>query len=95
LIPLEEALRRVLSSLPPTGVESVEFREAQGRILAECYRATCDIPPFSKSAVDGYALRSADVIRVPVELACVGEIRAGAEPSDVRLRSLRVWVSSR
>ncbi len=77
MISVEEALQLVLSSLPERRLESVDFREALGRVLAQDIRATADIPPFDRSAMDGYAVRAADVARAPVDLEVTGEIRAG------------------
>ncbi len=78
MIPVDEALRRILQNLPAPAVETIDFRSAHGRVLAESLAATSDIPPFDKSAVDGFALRTADVRAVPVELRCAGESRAGS-----------------
>jgi molybdopterin molybdotransferase len=77
MISVEEALGILLSNLPECKVERIPFSSALGRILAENLVATCDIPPFHRSAVDGYALLSSDVEHAPVELAVVGESRAG------------------
>ncbi len=77
MISVDEALKRILTNLPPPAYEEVDFRDAQGRVLAEPVTATCDIPSFSKSVVDGYALRSCDLQTVPARLDLVGEIRAG------------------
>jgi len=77
MISVEEALRILLSNLPECKVERIPFQSALGRILAENLVATCDIPPFHRSAVDGYALLSSDVEHAPMELAVVGESRAG------------------
>jgi molybdopterin molybdotransferase len=51
-----------------------------GLVLAAPVQSAEDVPPFDNSAVDGYAVRSADVSLVPVDLAVVGEIAAGAAP---------------
>jgi molybdopterin molybdotransferase len=77
MISVEEALGILLSNLPERKVEQIPFQSALGRILAENLVATCDIPPFHRSAVDGYALLSSDVGHAPMELAVVGESRAG------------------
>jgi molybdopterin molybdotransferase len=60
---------------PP--VETVPLDQARGRILAEDVMADRDIPPFHRATRDGYAVRSAEVATVPVELECEGEARAG------------------
>jgi molybdopterin molybdotransferase len=77
MISVEEALGIVLSNLPKCGVEQVPFQLALNRILAENLVATSDIPPFNRSAVDGYAVRASDVQNSPVELTLAGESRAG------------------
>ena len=77
MISVEEALGILISNLPECKVEQIQFNCALGRILAEDLAATSDIPPFSRSAVDGYALLAADIENAPVELEIAGEIRAG------------------
>jgi molybdopterin molybdotransferase len=78
MISVEEALGILLSNLPERKVEQIQFHSALGRILAENLIATSDIPPFHRSAVDGYALIASDVANAPVELNVAGESRAGA-----------------
>jgi molybdopterin molybdotransferase len=78
MIPVDEALGRIFENLPPPVTEKIDSLAAYGRVLAESLAAASEIPPFSKSAVDGYAVRSADMSTVPAELRCVGESRAGA-----------------
>ena len=51
-------------------------------MLAADVAAGEDVPPFANSAVDGYAVRAADVADAPVELHVVGEVAAGAAPTD-------------
>jgi molybdopterin molybdotransferase len=77
MISVEEALGILLSDLPARRVEQVPFQSALSRVLAEDLVATSDIPPFYRSAVDGYAVLAADVQNAPVELALIGESRAG------------------
>jgi molybdopterin molybdotransferase len=77
MISVEEALGILLSNLPEHKIEEIPFQSALGRILAENLVATCDIPPFDRSAMDGYAVLSADVQHTPVELSLAGESRAG------------------
>jgi molybdopterin molybdotransferase len=77
MISVEEALGILLSNLPERKIEEIPFQSALGRILAETLVATCDIPPFDRSALDGYALLAADVQHAPVGLTIVGESRAG------------------
>jgi molybdopterin molybdotransferase len=77
MISVEEALVILLSNLPMRRIEEIPFRSALGRILAEDIVATSDVPPFNRSAVDGFAVLASDVQNPPVELAIVGESRAG------------------
>ena len=61
MITLEEAFTIVTSDLPRTGIEVIDFRMATGRVLAEDIFSDMDMPPFDKSAVDGYACRRSDI----------------------------------
>jgi len=81
VIPVDEALEIVLreTSLLPT--EEVSLEEALGRVLAEDVRSDADMPPFDRAAMDGYAVRAADVASVPASLEIVGEVAAGAWPN--------------
>jgi molybdopterin molybdotransferase len=79
MISVEEALNILLSNLPERKVEQIPFGSALGRILAEDLTATADIPPFYRSAIDGYAVIASDVKNAPVELKVIGESRAGGE----------------
>ena len=58
-------------------VETVELMSARGRVLAEDLIADRHFPPFPRATRDGYAVRAADVERVPARLEVVGEIKAG------------------
>jgi molybdopterin molybdotransferase len=66
------------------GAETIPTADALGRVLAEAVAAATALPPWDNSAMDGYALRSADVADAtderPVRLRIVGEIRAGSAP---------------
>jgi molybdopterin molybdotransferase len=77
MIAVEEALRRLLDPLRPVGTEQVAVTAALGRVLAEDVAARRTQPPFDASAMDGYAVRAADVARVPATLRVVGSVPAG------------------
>jgi molybdopterin molybdotransferase len=77
MISIEEALSILLTNLPERKVEQISFQSAFGRILAENLIATSDVPPFNRSALDGFALVAGDLKNAPVELAIAGESRAG------------------
>jgi molybdopterin molybdotransferase len=57
--------------------ESVELLAAAGRVLSEPVAADRDLPPFPRSARDGYAVRAADLSQLPATLEVIGEIKAG------------------
>jgi len=62
LMPIEDALTMLLNNANPiTKTEKLPLTEAQGRILAEDLSSTVDVPPHDNSAMDGYAVRSADL----------------------------------
>lgn len=70
----------VLESIKLPGTESVRLEESLGRVLAEDVRANRDQPPYDVSAMDGFALRSADVATAPAVLAIIEDIKAGDMP---------------
>jgi molybdenum cofactor synthesis domain-containing protein len=75
-----EALQRILGLVTPLAqTEAVPLERAVGRVLTRAPRSDVDLPPFDKSAMDGFAVRSADFGPEGLrELALVGESRAGA-----------------
>ena len=78
MISVEEALARLLAPLAALPPEQVSVADAVGRVLAEDVAARRTQPPFAVSAMDGYAVRAADVAQVPTTLRIVAEIPAGA-----------------
>ncbi|HEV3110736.1 MAG TPA: gephyrin-like molybdotransferase Glp [Candidatus Binataceae bacterium] len=85
MISADEALAQVLGSVARLGVERIPLRHALGRILAEEIRSTRDMPGFDNSAMDGYAVRAADVAgageRTPKRLKVMETVAAGSMPS--------------
>jgi molybdopterin molybdotransferase len=78
MISVEEALKRVLASAEtPLEEEKVALQAAYGRVLAHDLKALRTQPPFPNSAMDGYAIRSADAASTPATLNVVGESAAG------------------
>jgi molybdopterin molybdotransferase len=76
--PVADALRMILgSAASPTGIESAPLRCAAGRTLARDLAARRTQPPRAVSAMDGYAVRAADVATPPATLDLVGESAAG------------------
>jgi molybdopterin molybdotransferase len=85
VLTFEDARRAVeshASRLSPGGYETVDLVHSAGRVLAESITADRDIPPFTRSTRDGYAVRSADVGLLPTELKTIGEIKAGPLPGQ-------------
>src|ERR1051325_4756943 len=77
LLLVADALARVLDGVAPLPSESVPLVEAEGRVLTADVAALRTQPPADMSAMDGYAVRAADVAKVPVTLKLVGEVAAG------------------
>lgn len=77
LMSVAQALSRVLADAMPLPAESVPLEDAYGRVLAGDLVARRTQPPAAVSAMDGYAVRSADVAAVPVRLKIIGEVAAG------------------
>jgi molybdopterin molybdotransferase len=74
LLQLDEAQRRILERVVRLPLENVALTAAAGRVLAEPARAQIDLPPFDASAMDGFAVRTADT---PGRLPVVDRIAAG------------------
>ena len=77
LMSVAEALARVLAEAQPLPVERVTLAEAAGRVLAEDLAALRTQSPADVSAMDGYAVRGADVAAAPAPLKVIGEVAAG------------------
>lgn len=63
--------------------ETLDLLSAAGRVLAEAVGADRDIPPFPRATRDGYAVRSADLAKLPATLDVIAEIKAGAQPGEI------------
>src|ERR1700687_3972402 len=85
MITADQALEIVLESVAALGVERTPILDALGSVLAEEVRSPRDIPGFDNSAMDGYAVRAADVIEAseanPVKLAVIETVGAGQMPT--------------
>ena len=81
LLTLEEAQELVLERVRPLDTEPVPIGAAIRRVTAQDVQARVDLPPFASSAMDGFAVRSADL---PGTLRIVGEAAAG-RPYEERL----------
>ncbi len=76
--PLIEAQRDVLAAMQPLPVAEVPLGEASGLALAAEVTAPHDVPPFTNSAVDGFAVRAADTAAAPIELPVLEDVPAGS-----------------
>ena len=85
MISADEALRIVLENVTPLGVERVPILAGLGRVLAEEIHSPRDIPGFDNSAMDGYAVRAADIATAsesnPVSLKVIETVGAGTMPT--------------
>src|SRR5690349_20998484 len=77
LMSVAEALRQVLEHVVPLSSETVPLADAYGRVLAADLSAQRTQPPVDVSAMDGYAVRAADVKSAPARLCLIGEVAAG------------------
>ena len=78
MIPFDEAVARTMQAVRPMAAQRVALRESLHRILAEDVVSDVDMPPFDKSAMDGYACRREDLGE---ELSIVETIPAGQAPA--------------
>jgi molybdopterin molybdotransferase len=77
LMPVADALAAVLAGAAPMPEEMVALDAAYHRVLARDLAALRTQPPQAMSAMDGYAVRSADASRAGARLKVIGEIAAG------------------
>jgi molybdopterin molybdotransferase len=77
LLSVADALDRVLAHAAPLPAAEVPLVEADGRVLAYALKARRTQPPADVSAMDGYAVRAADVAQAPARLKVIGEVAAG------------------
>ena len=78
MISFDEAVELVRSVAQPLGTESISIADAAGRVLACPVVAQLDSPRSDVSAMDGYAVRDADLTGFPVSLEIAGESLAGS-----------------
>jgi len=81
MLDVEEALERIMTFFVPLPAVDVPLLEALGQVLAVPLVAPISIPPLDNSAMDGYALRAADIVQAggnsPADLRVIGHIPAG------------------
>jgi molybdopterin molybdotransferase len=86
MIPIFEALKIIERETHSLGTETIDLADAVGRILAEKVIADMDLPPFNRSQMDGFAVKSKNTKDAPVRLKIIGESVAG-KGFDGRMKS--------
>jgi molybdopterin molybdotransferase len=81
MLPVTEAQQRILNTFTPLVGEVVGIDRAVGRVLSEPVVARLSQPPAAVSAMDGYAVRAADLGTLPARLRVIGTIAAGIAPA--------------
>lgn len=85
MLSVAEALARVLNRFEKLDADYIPLEQAVGRVLAQPLKATLDLPPFTNSSMDGYAVRAEDTgpatDATPIRLSVIGEIPAGVVPT--------------
>ena len=99
LLSVEEARSIVLTGIAgPTDEEVVFLSEARGRVLADDVLSLTALPPWGNSAMDGYAIRAADVVgateSAPAALSVIGEVRAGTAPDHEVERGTAIRIAT-
>ena len=77
MISISEALKIIEREFVSLESETIDLENAVNRVLAETIEADMDLPPFDRSQMDGFAVRSKDVEAAPIDLKIVGEAAAG------------------
>ncbi|CAG7574306.1 molybdopterin molybdotransferase [Barrientosiimonas humi] len=90
LVPLEEHRAAILRAVRPLPAREVAAVDALGLVLAEPVASRLDLPSFTNSAMDGYAVVAADLAEVPASLPVRGDIRAGAT-GEQRMAAGECW----
>ena len=91
MLSVSEALLRLLTSFKPVNTEFVPLDKAAGRVISEDIKSGIDLPLFTNSSMDGFAIRSGDITGTnldrPVKLSVVEDIPAGKKPTIEILKS--------
>ena len=77
MLSIDDALTKIRDAITPVATEEVFVTDALGRVLAADVIAEVSHPPQAVSAMDGYAVRAADVLTAPISLKMIGEAAAG------------------
>ncbi len=77
MISISEALKIIKSEIFSLETETIDLENSIGRVLAKDIRADMDLPPFDRSQMDGFAVKTSDAEIAPVKLKIIGESAAG------------------
>ncbi len=80
MLSVTEAQTRIQTAFSRVSTENVTLPEALGRVLSSALTSPLDLPPFTNSSMDGYAVRAEDVRQIPASLRLVADIPAGFAP---------------
>jgi molybdopterin molybdotransferase len=97
LLSIENVERLIVERVTPVAeTETIALKDARGRVLARDIAAPIDLPPFDNSAVDGYAVRHADLGRGETRLAIVDRLTAGraAERTIAPGEAIRIFTGA-
>ncbi|MEP6900769.1 MAG: molybdopterin molybdotransferase MoeA [Actinomycetota bacterium] len=86
MIPISEAIKIIKRETLSLHNETIELENSIGRVLAQTIKADMDLPPFDRSQMDGFAVKTDDVKNAPVRLKIIGESVAGSG-FDRKIRS--------
>lgn len=81
MISVDTAIKIVEDTIAPLSVKTIPFENSLGFCLAQDMQSDIDMPPFDRSAMDGYAVIAEDTTTAPVELAVIEDIAAGHMPT--------------
>jgi len=98
LTPLEDVMEKLFSKIYLNPIEEIEIKEALNRILAEDIISEMDIPPFNRSAMDGYAIKAEDSFgaspKNPKRIKLIGVIEIGEASNLEILRGQGIKIST-
>ena len=77
MIRISNALKIIEKEISVISTEKIELAGSCGRVLAEAIYADMDLPPFDRSQMDGFAVKTEDTNKAPVKLKIIGESAAG------------------
>lgn len=81
LTPIDDALNKIFSKIQETSVEDIDIREGLNRILAKDIVSESDVPPFDRSAMDGYAIKAENSFsasfKTPKTIKLIGTVEIG------------------